>query len=150
MSQGEESHGYQELVAAAKRVDSVPVAICTEKEVWADYSLASGTITLFRKVFYTIVIKSNMRHVFNNRRDGCCHFYDDDTDDVDVRHVIQADNHQENLDLTEAKKLDADGLVNFITINEVRYITEYDQVVGLTRHHCHFNVFLEPTACLSV
>lgn len=43
---------------------------------------------------------------------------------------IQADNHQENLELAEAKKLDADGLVNFITINEVRYITEYNQVVG--------------------
>jgi len=53
MSQGEESHGYQELVAAAKQVDSVPVALCTVKEVWADYSLSSDTITLFRKVFYT-------------------------------------------------------------------------------------------------
>ncbi|XP_051240537.1 endoplasmic reticulum resident protein 27 [Dicentrarchus labrax] len=89
--EGEESHGYQELVAAAKRVDSVPVAICTEKEVWADYSLSSDTIALFRK----------------------------------------ADNHQENLALAEAKKLDADGLLNFITINEVRYITEYNQVTAV-------------------
>ncbi|XP_030267916.1 endoplasmic reticulum resident protein 27 [Sparus aurata] len=91
--EGEESQGYQELVAAAKRVDSVPVAICTEKEVWADHSISSDTITLFRK----------------------------------------ADNHQENLVLSDAKKLDADGLVNFITINEIRFITEYSQVnaVGL-------------------
>ncbi|KAM8773456.1 endoplasmic reticulum resident protein 27 [Acanthopagrus schlegelii] len=91
--EGEESRGYQELVAAAKRVDSVPVAICTEKEVWADHSISSDTITLFRKV----------------------------------------DNHQENLVLSDAKKLDTDGLVNFITINEIRFITEYSQVnaVGL-------------------
>ncbi|XP_069553237.1 endoplasmic reticulum resident protein 27 [Brachyistius frenatus] len=91
--EGEDSHGYKELVAAAKRVDSVPVAICTVKEVWADYKLSSNTITLFRK----------------------------------------ADNHQENLVLAEAKKLEADGLVNFFTVNEVRYITEYNQVsaVGL-------------------
>lgn len=48
--QGEESHGYKELVAAAKRVDSVSVAICVSKEVWADYGIKSDTITLFRKV----------------------------------------------------------------------------------------------------
>ncbi|XP_040892616.1 endoplasmic reticulum resident protein 27 [Toxotes jaculatrix] len=89
--EGEERHGYKELVAAAKRIDSVPVAICTVKEVWADYSLSSDTITLFRK----------------------------------------ADNHQENLVLSEAKKLDTDGLVNFISINEVRYITEYNQVTAV-------------------
>ncbi|XP_028269036.1 endoplasmic reticulum resident protein 27 isoform X2 [Parambassis ranga] len=89
--EGVESHGYKELLEAAKRVDSVPVAICTVKEVWADYSLSSDTITLFRK----------------------------------------ADNHQENLVVAEAKKLDADGLVNFITINEVRYITEYNQVTAV-------------------
>ncbi|KAM9362514.1 endoplasmic reticulum resident protein 27 [Symphorus nematophorus] len=89
--EGEESHGYQQLVAAAKRVDSIPVAICTEKEVWADYSLSSDTITLFRK----------------------------------------ADNHQENLVTAEAKKLEADGLVNFMTINEVRYITDYNQVTAV-------------------
>uniref|UniRef100_UPI0037E9856F endoplasmic reticulum resident protein 27 n=1 Tax=Semicossyphus pulcher TaxID=241346 RepID=UPI0037E9856F len=89
--EGEESHGYQELVAAAKRVDSVSVAICTVKEVWADYSVSSDTITLFRK----------------------------------------ADNHQENLDIAEAKKVEADGLVNFITINEVRYLTEYNQVTAV-------------------
>ncbi|XP_031727690.1 endoplasmic reticulum resident protein 27 [Anarrhichthys ocellatus] len=89
--EGEESLGYQELVSAAKRVDSVPVAICTEKEVLADYSLSSDTITLFRK----------------------------------------ADNHQENLVIATTKKLEADGLVNFITINEVRYITEYNQVTAV-------------------
>ncbi|XP_059188948.1 endoplasmic reticulum resident protein 27 [Centropristis striata] len=91
--EGEESHGYQELVAAAKRVESVPVAICTEKEMWADHSVSSDTIALFRK----------------------------------------ADNHQENLNIADAKKLETDGLVNFITINELRYITEYNQVsaVGL-------------------
>lgn len=52
--QGEESPGYEELTAAAKRVDSVPVAICTVKEVWAHYQLSSDTITLFRKVLHTI------------------------------------------------------------------------------------------------
>uniref|UniRef100_A0A672YYL2 Endoplasmic reticulum protein 27 n=1 Tax=Sphaeramia orbicularis TaxID=375764 RepID=A0A672YYL2_9TELE len=88
---GEDSHGYKELVAASKRVDSVPVAICTVKEVWASYSIPSDTIALFRK----------------------------------------ADNHQENLVLSEAKKLESDGLVNFITINEVRYFTEYNQVTAV-------------------
>ncbi|XP_028445933.1 endoplasmic reticulum resident protein 27 [Perca flavescens] len=100
--EGEESLGYQELVAAAKRVDSVPVAICTEKEVWAVYSLSSDTITLFRK----------------------------------------ADNHQENLVIAEAKKLEAEGLVNFITINEVRYITEYNQVTAVGLFHSEVKTHL--------
>ncbi|KAI3353272.1 hypothetical protein L3Q82_019809 [Scortum barcoo] len=85
------SRGYQELIAAAKRVTSVPFAICTVKEVWTDYKLSSDTITLFRK----------------------------------------ADNQQENLSIAQVKKLDADGLVNFVSINEVRYITEYNQVTAV-------------------
>ncbi|KAM4585319.1 endoplasmic reticulum resident protein 27 [Odontesthes bonariensis] len=89
--ESEESQGYKELVAAMKRVDSVPAAICTVKEVWADYGLSSDTISLFRK----------------------------------------ADDHQENLVLAEAKKIEAEGLVYFITINEVRYITEYNQVTAV-------------------
>ncbi|XP_072239955.1 endoplasmic reticulum resident protein 27 [Leuresthes tenuis] len=89
--EGEESQGYKELVAAMKRVHSVPAAICTVKELWADYSLSSDTISLFRK----------------------------------------ADNHQENLVLAEVKKIEADGFVYFITINEVRYITEYNQVTAV-------------------
>ncbi|XP_060922834.1 endoplasmic reticulum resident protein 27 [Limanda limanda] len=91
--EGEDSHGYAELVEAAGRVDTVPVAICTVKEVWADYKLSSDTITIFRK----------------------------------------ADNHQDNLVVANAKKMEADGLVNFISVNEIRYITEYNQVsaVGL-------------------
>ncbi|KAK7930005.1 hypothetical protein WMY93_006400 [Mugilogobius chulae] len=90
--EGEDSPGYKELLAAAKKVDSVPVAICSVKEVWADYSVSTDTITVFRK----------------------------------------ADNHQENLVVAEAKKkLDTDGLVNFITINEIRYITEYNQVTAV-------------------
>uniref|UniRef100_A0A665X0W3 Endoplasmic reticulum protein 27 n=1 Tax=Echeneis naucrates TaxID=173247 RepID=A0A665X0W3_ECHNA len=89
--EGEDSHGYKQLVATAKRIDSVPAAICTVKEVWADYSLSSDTIALFRK----------------------------------------ADNHRENLVLAEAKKLEIDGLVNFITTNEIRYITEYNQVTAV-------------------
>lgn len=47
-------------------------------------------------------------------------------------YVIKADNHQENLVLAETKKVEADSFVNFITINEVRYITEYNQVVRPT------------------
>lgn len=60
-------------------------------------------------------------------------------------HVIQADNHQENLVIATVKKLDADGLVNFISINEVRYITEYNQVVGPP--HCP--LYLLYVFCLS-
>ncbi|XP_061833339.1 endoplasmic reticulum resident protein 27 isoform X2 [Nerophis lumbriciformis] len=89
--QGEESLGYKELVAAAKRVDTVPMAISDVKEVWADYGIKSDTITLFRK----------------------------------------ADNHQENLVVAEAKKLETDGLVNFVVVNEVRYLTEYSQVTAV-------------------
>lgn len=68
------------------------------------------------------------------------HFDECGDDDVDVFYVIQADNHQENLVVAEVKKLETDGLVNFISINEVRYITEYNQVVGaflifLWKHH---------------
>lgn len=50
--QSEESHGYQELVDAAKRVESVPAAMCSVKEVWADYNVSSDTIILFRKVLH--------------------------------------------------------------------------------------------------
>nr|XP_057937857.1 endoplasmic reticulum resident protein 27 [Doryrhamphus excisus] len=89
--EGEESHGYKELLEAAKRVDSVPVATSFEKEVWADFGIKSDTISLFRK----------------------------------------ADNHQENLVVAEAKKLETDGLVNFIIVNEVRYVTEYSQVTAV-------------------
>ncbi|CAN9510468.1 unnamed protein product [Ophioblennius macclurei] len=91
--EGEESHGFKELVETAKKVKSVPVAICTEKEAWADYSISSDTVALFRK----------------------------------------ADDHKEYVNLAEAKKVDVDGLVNFISVNEIRYITEYNQVsaVGL-------------------
>uniref|UniRef100_A0AAV2LH97 Endoplasmic reticulum resident protein 27 n=1 Tax=Knipowitschia caucasica TaxID=637954 RepID=A0AAV2LH97_KNICA len=99
---GEESRGYAELLAAAKKVDSVPVAICSEKEVWAEYSVSTDTITLFRK----------------------------------------ADNHQENLVVAEAKKLDTDGLVNFIIVNEVRYITEYDQVTAVGLFHSEVKTHL--------
>ncbi|XP_056136978.1 endoplasmic reticulum resident protein 27 [Lampris incognitus] len=89
--EGEESHGYKEFVAAAQRVDTVPAAICTEKEVWAHLSITSDTITIFRK----------------------------------------ADNRQEKLVLSEAKKVETDGLVNFLFINELRYITEYNQVTAV-------------------
>uniref|UniRef100_A0A674D9B7 Endoplasmic reticulum resident protein 27 n=1 Tax=Salmo trutta TaxID=8032 RepID=A0A674D9B7_SALTR len=41
----------------------------------------------------------------------------------------KADNHQDNLQLSETKKVEADGLARFITMNELRYITEYNQVV---------------------
>uniref|UniRef100_A0A3P9KHU4 Endoplasmic reticulum protein 27 n=1 Tax=Oryzias latipes TaxID=8090 RepID=A0A3P9KHU4_ORYLA len=89
--EGEESHGYKELVAASKKVDSVPAAVCTEKEVWAAYSVSSDTITLFRK----------------------------------------ADDQKKNLILSELQKLDVDGLVNFIATNEIRYVTEYNQVTAV-------------------
>ncbi|KAM8842564.1 endoplasmic reticulum resident protein 27 isoform 2-T2 [Synchiropus picturatus] len=47
--EGEESSSYKELAAAAQKVQSVPVAICSEKEVWVEYGITSDTITLFRK-----------------------------------------------------------------------------------------------------
>ena len=48
--QSEESRGYKELLDSTKRVDTVPAAICTEKEVWAELSVSSDTIAIFRKV----------------------------------------------------------------------------------------------------
>ncbi|XP_037530901.1 endoplasmic reticulum resident protein 27 [Nematolebias whitei] len=89
--ESEESRGYKELLAASNRVSSVPAAICSVKEVWADYSVSSDTIILFRK----------------------------------------ADDHQENLVVSRTKKLDSDGLVKFINTNELRYITEYNQVTAV-------------------
>lgn len=47
-----------------------------------------------------------------------------------VCHMIKADNHQENLVIAEAKKLEPDGIINFVNVNEVRYVTEYNQMVG--------------------
>ncbi|CAL8332720.1 unnamed protein product [Merluccius merluccius] len=47
--ESEESRGYKEMVDAAKRVDMVPAAICMEKEVWAELSISSDTIAIFRK-----------------------------------------------------------------------------------------------------
>lgn len=61
-------------------------------------------------------------------------FWDDDDDD-DVCSVIQADDSQENLVVSRTKKLDPDGLVKFINTNEVRYITEYNQVVSSASFH---------------
>ncbi|RVE76457.1 hypothetical protein OJAV_G00007770, partial [Oryzias javanicus] len=43
----------------------------------------------------------------------------------------KADDWKKNLDLSEVQKLDVDGLVNFITTNEIRYITEYNQVTAV-------------------
>lgn len=103
--EGEDGYGYQEFVEAAQKVKPIPVALCSEKEVWANLGIVSDTISLFRK----------------------------------------ADNHQENLQLSDAKKVEADGLVNFISINELRYITEYNQVtaVGLFNSDvkAHFLLF---------
>ncbi|CAL8273473.1 unnamed protein product [Gadus morhua 'NCC'] len=54
----------------------------------------------------------------------------------------KADNSQENLVLSEAKKVDADGLVNFLTINEVRYVTEYNQVTAVGLFNSEVKVHL--------
>ena len=62
VSQGEESRGYQELVEAAKRVNSVPVAVCTVKEVWPGYNVSSDTITLFRKVLRNSTVAPFCQH----------------------------------------------------------------------------------------
>ncbi len=48
--QTEAAHGYKEFLAAVKQMDKLPVALCTEKEVWAKYGIASNTISIFRKV----------------------------------------------------------------------------------------------------
>lgn len=42
--------GYNEFLAAVEEVKSLPAALCSEKEVWAKYSIESDTISIFRKV----------------------------------------------------------------------------------------------------
>ncbi|XP_058633805.1 endoplasmic reticulum resident protein 27 isoform X2 [Onychostoma macrolepis] len=86
----EAARGYKEFMAAVKQMDKLPVALCSEKEVWAKYGIASDTISIFRK----------------------------------------ADLHQEHLKLSEAKKIDGDGLVRFMTINNILYVTEYNQATA--------------------
>uniref|UniRef100_A0A8C1YZ07 Endoplasmic reticulum resident protein 27 n=1 Tax=Cyprinus carpio TaxID=7962 RepID=A0A8C1YZ07_CYPCA len=87
----EAARGYKEFLAAVKQMETLPVALCSEKEVWAKYGIASDTISIFRK----------------------------------------ADLHQEHLKLSEAKKFDADGLTRFMTINNIHYVTEYNQATAV-------------------
>ncbi|KAJ8001791.1 hypothetical protein DPEC_G00173100 [Dallia pectoralis] len=87
----EETLGYKEFVEAARNVRPIPVALCSDKEAWAKFSVVSDTIALFRK----------------------------------------ADKHQENLQLSGIKKIEADGLTRFITMNEIRFLTEYNQVTAV-------------------
>ncbi|XP_039512544.1 endoplasmic reticulum resident protein 27 [Pimephales promelas] len=56
----------------------------------------------------------------------------------------KADLHQEHLNLSEAKKVDADGLVRFMTMNNIRYVTEYNQAsaVGLFQSEVKTHVLL--------
>ncbi|XP_064181214.1 endoplasmic reticulum resident protein 27 [Anguilla rostrata] len=89
--QGEDSFGYKEFLASISEVSHLPVALCSEVEVWAKYSITTDTISIFRK----------------------------------------ADLHQENLQLSETKKLDSDGLTRFFQINELHYITEYNPVTAV-------------------
>ncbi|KAK3575445.1 hypothetical protein QTP86_026711 [Hemibagrus guttatus] len=86
-------NGYNEFLAAVEEVKSLPAALCSEKEVWAKYSIESDTISIFRK----------------------------------------ADLNQQNLEPAKVQNLDKDGVVRFFTINNIRYITEYNQAsaVGL-------------------
>ncbi|XP_012694286.2 endoplasmic reticulum resident protein 27 [Clupea harengus] len=102
--EGEESYGYKEFLEAAKEVKPIPVAVCSDKEVWTNYRIESDTIAIFRK--------------------------------VDVA--------QENLRLSDAKKVDADGLTRFIKMNNIRYLTEYNQVtaVGLFQSQVKTHILL--------
>ncbi|RXN32529.1 endoplasmic reticulum resident 27 [Labeo rohita] len=62
--QSEAARGYKEFLAAAKQIDKLPVALCSEKEVWAKYDIASDTISVFRKMLFVLVNgkeKSNAR-----------------------------------------------------------------------------------------
>ncbi|KTF80826.1 hypothetical protein cypCar_00040983 [Cyprinus carpio] len=45
----EAARGYKEFLAAVKQMETLPVALCSEKEVWAKYGIASDTISIFRK-----------------------------------------------------------------------------------------------------
>lgn len=48
--QTDEAGGYKEFLAAVKQMESLSVAVCHEKEVWAKYNITSDTVSIFRKV----------------------------------------------------------------------------------------------------
>ncbi|XP_030638438.1 endoplasmic reticulum resident protein 27 [Chanos chanos] len=102
--EGEKSRGYKEFMKAVAEEKSVPIALCSEKEVWAHYKIESDTISLFRKV----------------------------------------DQFRDDFKVSEAKKLDSDGISHFININDLRYLTEYNQVsaVGLFQSKVKVHVLL--------
>ncbi|XP_073708344.1 endoplasmic reticulum resident protein 27 [Garra rufa] len=102
--ENETGRGYNEFLAAAKQMDKLPVALCSEKEVWAKYGIVSDTISIFRK----------------------------------------ADLHQEHLKLSEPKKIDTDGLTRFLTLNNIQFVTEYNQAtaVGLFQSEVKTHVLL--------
>uniref|UniRef100_A0AAY4A0K9 Endoplasmic reticulum resident protein 27 n=1 Tax=Denticeps clupeoides TaxID=299321 RepID=A0AAY4A0K9_9TELE len=47
--ENKDAHGYNEFLAAAAEVKSIPVAVCSNKEVWEKYNVTSDTISIFRK-----------------------------------------------------------------------------------------------------
>lgn len=102
--QDESARGYSEFLDAVKQMQELPVALCSEKEVWAKYGISSDTISVFRK----------------------------------------ADLHQEHLKLSEAKKVDSAGLLRFLIINNISYVTEYNQAsaVGIFQSSVKTHVLL--------
>lgn len=57
INQADGGHGYKEFLEAVEEVETVPAALCSEKEVWAKYNIDSDTISVFRKVhvFFTLL-----------------------------------------------------------------------------------------------
>ncbi|KAF4080135.1 hypothetical protein AMELA_G00166980 [Ameiurus melas] len=68
--------------------------------------------------------------------------YSIDSDTISV--FRKADLHQENLNPAKLDKLDKDGIVRFFLINDIRYITEYNQVsaVGLFQSKVNVHIVL--------
>ncbi|XP_073809570.1 endoplasmic reticulum resident protein 27 isoform X2 [Danio rerio] len=67
-----------------------------------------------------------------------------DSADVAVIGFFQADLHQEHLKLSEAKKVDSAGLLRFLIINNISYVTEYNQAsaVGIFQSSVKTHVLL--------
>uniref|UniRef100_A0A8C2IAZ8 Endoplasmic reticulum resident protein 27 n=1 Tax=Cyprinus carpio TaxID=7962 RepID=A0A8C2IAZ8_CYPCA len=59
----EAARGYKEFLAAVKQMETLPVALCSEKEVWAKYGIASDTISIFRKTAVGLFQSSVKTHL---------------------------------------------------------------------------------------
>uniref|UniRef100_A0A3B3SGL0 Endoplasmic reticulum protein 27 n=1 Tax=Paramormyrops kingsleyae TaxID=1676925 RepID=A0A3B3SGL0_9TELE len=136
--EGGDSFGYKEFVTAASELNDVPAALCHEKEAWPHFNITSDTISIFRKVNHRPAADTRpWISVFALCVVPPCDLLDTQGSSLSFRlrtrrpPAYQADLHREDLLLSKAQALDVDGLTRFFSINELRYVTEYNQVTAV-------------------